>query len=741
VTDSLFGDLDGRESVAGSGRPGDRDDRRIGVLLPRAVDAPFDYLAPRQPRLSPGEFVRVPLRGGDAIGVVWTDGDESVAAHRLKRVSASLPLPSLSAETRRFLERAAAYTVTPRGMMLSLCFRPGWLGPPPRGPEGVQRTGKPLARGTAARQAVLDALADSGSAALPARELAARAGVSAGVVRGLLAAGVLARVALQPRPRANRGPALTLNPDQAAAADAVVKAVAAGGHRSFLLQGVTGSGKTEVYLEAVAEAARRGLQSLILLPEIALTDSVVRRISERFGAVPGLWHSRLAGGARRAAWRAAAEGRQLIFAGARSALFLPFCRLGLIVVDEEHDASFKQEDKVIYSARDMSVLRAHGAGVPVILATATPSLETWVNARRGRYRRLALPARVGGALLPETRAVDLRRHRPPPGRWLSGPVVEAVGEALAAGGQALLFLNRRGYAPLLVCGECGYRAVCRNCDVSLVVHRARQELLCHHCGYREPMPRHCPVCGIEGQMRPSGPGVERLAEEVAARFPEARRSLLSSDLSDGLGEELEAMAAGRVDICIGTQVVAKGHNFPKLRLVAVVDADICLSGSDFRAGERTFQTVRQVTGRAGREGGRSLALLQTADPGHPVIQAIVAGDSEAFLGELAGQREAAAAPPFGRYVAVIVASGNAGQSEAVARQLARNARLLTGAGIRLLGPAPAPLARLRSKWRWRLLVLAPRAVRVQEAVAAWRSSVDCPASVSIRLDVDPQNFL
>ncbi len=716
----------------------------LGVLLPRGVEAPFDYLAPPDLSLSPGDYVEVPLRSGRATGVVWGPGGGEVPVDRMKPVAARLDLPPMPLETRRFLERAASYTITPLGTMLSLSVRPGWLrAAPPERLAGVRRTGLPLPRTTPSREAVLRAYEASGASVIRAAELAERAGVGVGVIDGLVRAGAFERAPAPGPGDAAATQPVALNAAQAEAAESLAAAVGGDAHRTILLQGVTGSGKTEVYLEAVRKTVELGRQALVLLPEIALTDSFVRRIAARMGALPVVWHSRLVGGPRRRAWRAVTAGDAAIVAGARSALFLPFRDLGLIVVDEEHDSGYKQEDRVIYSARDMAVLRADTAGVPAVLATATPSLESFVNAKSGRYARLSLPKRFGEAELPEVRTVDTRAHRPERGRWLAPPTVRAVRETLDAGGQVLLFLNRRGYAPLLICHECGHRVGCLRCDVSLVAHRTRKVLLCHHCGYEEREPDACPQCGSVGSLAPCGPGVERLAEETRERFPDLRVSMLSSDSVGGaaLRSELDALAAGEVDVCVGTQIVAKGHHFPHLRLVGVIDTDMCLSGGDFRAGERTFQIVRQVTGRAGRAGGRSLALLQTAAPQHPVVRAIVSGDEEAFLTTLKREREAASAPPFHRYVAVVVSSTDRDAASAVARALERKAEMLENRGIRLLGPVRAPIARLRDRWRWRFLASAARNRTMQRHLVAWRDSVRAPANVRVALDVDPQSFL
>jgi primosomal protein N' (replication factor Y) (superfamily II helicase) len=534
-----------------------------------------------------------------------------------------------------------------------------------------------------------------------------------------------------------------LSGEQAAAADALRVAMAAGVFSVSLLDGITGSGKTEVYFEAVAGALAAGRQVLILLPEIALTAEFLDRFVRRFGARPAEWHSEVAPRIRERVWRGVTDGSARVVCGARSALFLPFKELGLIVVDEEHDLAYKQEDRVFYNARDMAVVRGHLAGFPVVLSSATPSIESRVNADSGRYRRLVLSDRYSTAKLPEIHAVDLRSAPPERGRILSPPLVTAVAETIAEKQQALLFLNRRGYAPLTLCRTCGHRFECPNCSTWLVEHRFRGVLLCHHCGHTERRPATCPNCASTDSLTPVGPGVERLAEEVAARFPAARTIVLSSDLSGGierLRQELAAIAKGEVDIIIGTQLVAKGHNFPLLTLVGVVDGDLGLAFGDMRAAERTFQLLSQVTGRAGRSGGMSRALLQTYDPAHPVIAAIVTGDREAFYAREIEARRTAGLPPFGRLAAIVVSGPDRASAHGHATVLRRAAP--ASDAVMVLGPAEAPLAIIRGRHRFRLLAHAPRGLDLQAYMRAWlRSTPPARGGVRVQVDIDPQTFL
>jgi len=598
---------------------------------------------------------------------------------------------------------------------------------------------------TPARRRVLEALRDG--AAYSIAEAARRAGCGAAVVRGLIAAGHVAELLLPgapPSPPAvawtNVGP--PLSPDQEAAAQRLIERTGAGGFSVTVLDGVTGSGKTETYFAAIAEALAAGQQVLVLLPEIALGAQWLDRFRRRFGASPVEWHSEVPQSARRDAWRAVASGRARIVVGARSALFLPFPELGLVVVDEEHDPSYKQDDGVCYQARDMAVLRASIARIPIVLVSATPSLETVVNIARRRYERVSLPRRHAEATLPEIALVDMRRERVEPGRFLAPPLVEALGQTLAAGEQSLLFLNRRGYAPLTLCRACGHRLSCPSCTAWLVEHRFTGRLLCHHCGYAERVPALCPECLTAGTLVPCGPGVERLREEVAARFPTARIALMVSDLLSGpraASELADAMVQQRYDVLIGTQIVAKGHHFPMLTLVGVVDADLGLTGGDLRAAERTYQLLHQVAGRAGRAERPGRALIQTYMPDQPVMQALAAGDRDGFLAAEASARREAGLPPFGRLAALIVSAGDPDSADFAARALARAAPQLPG--VNVLGPAPAPLAILRGRHRRRFLVKADRNVNLQAVLRDWLGRVRIAGSARLQVDVDPYSFL
>ena len=702
--------------------------------------------------MRPGVFVRVPLGSCERIGVVWdqvadenSDGfDES----RLKDVLEVLDAPPMDEVMRCFIDWVSAYTLAPPGAVLKMAMSvpkaliteagvAAFLGVPDwQEPQGFRITPQ--------RQKVLDLLA-AGPPRTPA-EIRAETGVGSGVVKGLEASGALVPHALAApsvfaAPDLNR-PGLALTPAQAAAAERLCHAVRTAAFSVNLLDGVTGSGKTEVYFEAIAETLRQGRQALVLLPEIALSAQWLERFAARFGCAPALWHSELGQARRRRTWRSVAEDDAPVVVGARSALFLPFASLGLIVIDEEHDGSYKQEDGVFYSARDMGVVRGHLGALPVVLASATPSLETVVNVEHGRYAVLRLPERIGAAAMPEVNLVDMRATPPPSSRWLSPPLTDALAETLNGGEQALLFLNRRGYAPLTLCRSCGHRLECPNCSAWLVQHRASGRLTCHHCGYALSLPETCSNCGVEGSLTACGPGVERIAEEVAALFPEAQQRVMASDTLDGpqsFSNIVAAVTSGDVDILIGTQIIAKGYHFPRLTLAGVVDADLGLTGGDMRASERTHQLLTQVAGRAGRADRPGRVLVQTYMPEHPVMEALASGDREAFINAEQAERKAAGMPPFGRLAAVIVSGPREDEVDATAADLGRVRPDV--AGLDVLGPAPAALRLLRGRHRRRFLVKGERDLSLQPILRDWLARVRPGKAVRIQVDVDPVSFL
>ncbi|MGY9031654.1 MAG: primosomal protein N' [Rhodobacterales bacterium] len=718
----------------------------VAVLTAQPIDRFLDYKAPES-GCHLGAFVEVPLGPRKVLGVVWGKGAGDFDYAKVRSVMRVLDVAPMREEMREFLTRAADYTLTPMSAMLRLATRAPGLGDA-TSMRTVYRLGSAEpTRVTEARTKVLEVLCDYGGLSFTLGELAEMAGVGTSVVKGLVKQGAVSE---EDAPRDVPYPRLDpdyggkeLSADQADGAEVLRAALRTDAYGTTLLKGVTGSGKTEVYLEAVAECLRMGRQALVLLPEIALSGEFINRVEARFGFKPAEWHSGVTMTERRRCWKMVGQGAAQLIVGARSALFLPFQNLGLIVVDEEHDTSYKQEDGVLYNARDMAVLRAAINGAQVVLASATPSLESWANVEAGKYTRLVLSSRYGPAVMPKMSAIDMRAEDLPGGTWVSPTLCDAIAERMERGEQSLIFLNRRGYAPVTLCRACGNQIGCDQCDARMVEHRFLNRLMCHQCGETKPMPKVCPHCDAEDKLSAVGPGVERMGEEITALFPDARVAVLSSDLygsARAMKAHIEQISQGGTDIIIGTQLVAKGHNFPLLTLVGVIDADLGLQGSDLRAAERTFQLMRQVAGRAGRAEKQGEALLQTYQPEHAVIRAILAGDEEKFWAAEAGERKAAGVPPYGRMAGIILSSPNADDVFNLGAEMARRDGPLRQIGAQVYGPAPAPIARVRGRHRVRLLVKADKAAPLQKALAAWAAQFRLPTNTRLSIDIDPQSF-
>jgi primosomal protein N' (replication factor Y) len=719
----------------------------ISVLTTQPIDRCLDYKAPEEGCFT-GAFLEVPLGPRKVLGVVWGPGQGDFDITKIRPALRVLDVAPMRSELKSFLQKAGDYTLTSMTTMLRLATRAPGLGDPPYMRSVYRRGSKPVAQMTKARARVFDVITEYAEAPFTLRELSNLAGVSSSVVKGLAKIGALFEEQTpKDRPFTTLNPALPGKPltkAQSTACNTIVDLMRKDRFSTTLLRGITGSGKTEVYLEAVAECIKQGQQALVLLPEIALTAEFLKRVQVRFGTLPAEWHSGVTMTERRRIWRMAGQGGVQVVVGARSALFLPFRSIGLIVVDEEHDQSYKQEDGALYHARDMAVLRASVAGAKVILASATPSLESWSNAQSGKYHKVELTDRFGGATLPELCAIDMRGQELPSTRWISEPLQVHIAERIARSEQSLLFLNRRGYAPITLCRACGEQIGCSDCDARLVEHRFQKRLICHQCGESHSIPQTCPSCGAEDRLAAVGPGVERLAEEAVALFPDARVVTLSSDMfgsTRALRQEIENIANGYADIIVGTQLVAKGHNFPHLTLVGVIDADIGLQGSDLRAAERTFQLVRQVAGRAGRAEKPGLALLQTHQPEHSVIRAILSGDEVGFWNAEAGARKVAAMPPFGRLAGIIISASDPEGAFDLGNHLARQKAALERIGAQVYGPAPAPISRVRGRFRVRLLIKSAKTAPLQKAISQWLRHVELPKGIRLSVDIDPQTFL
>jgi primosomal protein N' (replication factor Y) (superfamily II helicase) len=720
---------------------------RARVLLLNAALGPLDYRVPHGMIVEPGSIVLAPLGPRQLVGVVWEPetmpSEGEVGDNRLRNLVQAYDVPPIGAPLRRLIEWTANYYLAPPAAVLRMVLSSAAALDGARTVTEYRTGGSLPDRMTPARAKAIEAIGDLQGII---RELAQIADVSDGVIRGLVKAGALIpqEVALDtalPWPDPDFAQPV-LSTEQMAAADDLVAKVRAAAFAPVLLDGVTGSGKTEVYFEAMAEAIRVGKQTLVLLPEIALTEPFLRRFEARFGVTPVAWHSDLKQSERRRAWRAIIAGEALVTVGARSALFLPYTNLGLIIVDEAHETSFKQEDGVQYHARDVAVMRASFEGCPVILASATPAIETRQQVALGRYSELKLPGRYGAAQMPDIQTIDLIQDPPERGRWIAPTLLKAIEETLARQEQVLLFLNRRGFAPLTLCRHCGHRFKCPNCTAWMVEHRLLARLQCHHCGHVEPPPRACPECKEEDALVACGPGVERIADEVGALFPEARRAIVTSDTlwsPARAAEFVERMEMGAIDIVVGTQLITKGYHFPNLTLVGVIDADLGLQGGDLRAAERSFQQIAQVAGRAGRGAKPGRVFIQTHSPDTNVIQALVSGDPDRFYTAETEARRDANAPPFGRFAAIVISSEVLKEAEEVARLIGRNAPEVDG--MHVYGPAPAPLAMLRNRHRQRLLIHARRTLDVQDIIRGWLGALSWPRSVRVSVDIDPYSFV
>ncbi|WP_420145203.1 primosomal protein N' [Sphingobium sp.] len=720
---------------------------RARVLILNAALGPLDYRVPHGMSVQPGSIVVAPLGPRQLIGVVWEEDSfpdiDTVGDNRLRNLMEVVDAPPLPATLRRLIEWTADYYLSPPAAVLRMALSSMAALEGARTVIEYRATGAVPDRMTEQRAQALERIGDRQGLI---RELAMIGGVSDAVIRGLIKQDIFEPVEVSvdtpfPMPDPDHAPP-ALSDAQTAAAGQMADAVRAHDFAPFLLDGVTGSGKTEVYFEAIAAAIRADRQTLVLLPEIALTEPFLERFEKRFGTVPVNWHSGLRQSERRRAWRAIASGQAQVVVGARSALFLPYPNLGLIVVDEAHEASFKQEDGVHYHARDVAVMRGLIEKFPVILASATPAIETRHQVELGRYAEIKLPSRYGGAEMPAIEGINLLTDPPERGRWIAPPLVAAIDEVMAKGEQSLLFLNRRGYAPLTLCRHCGYRFKCPNCTAWMVEHRLTHRLACHHCGHVVPAPRACPDCRQEDSLVACGPGVERIADEVKALWPQARTAIATSDTlwsPARAADFVKSVEAGDVDIIVGTQLITKGYHFPNLTLVGVIDADLGLEGGDLRAAERTFQQIVQVAGRAGRGEKPGKVFIQTRMPDSEVIQSLIEGDTERFYAVETENRRRANAPPFGRFAAIIISSEDADEAAQTARLIGKSAPVIEG--MRVYGPAPAPLSVLRGRHRHRLLVHATRQVDVQAAIREWLGNLAWKSGTRVAVDVDPYSFM
>ena len=728
----------------------------VKVLIPNVANAGYDYRLTAPADL--GTFVRVNVMRRPYIGVVYGIGDSGLAPEKIRDTTDVFPW-HLSVSDLQWIQKMSDWTLMTPGAVLRLIVNVPDAFSPPRTEQLYGYDFESNVRMTDARQSVADAFASNDNEPMSASDIQNIAHVSAAVVKTMINRGVLI-----PRDTRTRDAndfdykyqdmgTVQLNAEQSAAAAEIAAAIDHGGYSAFVLDGITGSGKTQVYFDAAWRAYSHGKSVLLMMPEIALTAQFISRYEHRFGAPPVVWHSNLTAARRRAIWRGVLTGKIRMVVGTRSALFLPWQDLGLIVVDEEHDTSYKQEDMGNYHARDMAVLRAKISGFPIVLTSATPSAETLQNVADGKYRCLKLTARFGGATVPTIETIDMRANRPlpynlpsdddaaaPQNGYLSPNLCNAIQETLNAGRQTMLFINRRGFAPIVQCKKCGWVAQCPDCSVGMTYHKHMGKLLCHMCGRMAPMPTKCPNCGDNVSCR--GAGLEKIQEEVSIKFPSARTALVSSDTiisRQALERIVHKMENGETDIVIGTQILAKGHHFPNLTLVGVVDADMGLFGTDFRAAEHTFQQLFQVAGRAGRGDAPGRVLLQTYQPENPVLTAICNGDRDAFMASDMAARRAAKMPPYGQLIAVIIESQRETTLKKFCAEL--SAAAPTAAGVKIMGPIAAQIYQVRNWYRMRFLVAGDARAKLQPLVRHWIDKVRTPSNVRVKLDVNPQNFM
>lgn len=719
--------------------------RFASLLFSRPFDTLYTYLIPDQiEALKQGDFVKAPLGRGQEIGIVWEISDQKPDIAKLKPILEKLDLPALDASLRQIIDWVSHYYLCPKGLALKLAIpsKEALTYAPQETLYSLKGQFESLKK-TKEREKLIAFLSKNPDQNLTT--ILEKTGISRSVFNGALNLGMLESKEIKKsfleELSYTYSPPL-LSKSQHDAAHFLKEQTQKQCYSSILLDGVTGSGKTEVYFEAIAEALRLQKQSLILMPEIALTSQWLHRFEKRFGEKPILWHSSLTPKTRREHWLSCLEGKAKIVVGARSALFLPLSKLGLIIVDEEHETSYKQEEGVKYHARDTSIMRAKFAQCPIILASATPSLETLHNVETKGYHHLKLPNRFGNATFPEVTIIDLKQKALAKQNWISDQLLLALKTNIERKEQSLLYLNRRGYAPLKLCCKCGYRVKCRQCSTWLVEHSKKQVLICHYCGYQEQIPHLCPECQNQDSFISCGPGVERIAEEVYKHFPDAKVAIMSSDHTSKWSEIesiVKRLEEGEIDILIGTQMVTKGYHFPKLTLVGIIDGDNGLSGSDPRIAERTYQLLHQVGGRAGRADLKGRVLIQTYVPEQPIMQALLSENRKDFLDEECSARENWDLPPYTRLVAILLEGRNQKEVLEIAQHIALNAPPIEG--IEILGPVEAPLPFIRGKYRMRILLKIKQNVSAQKYMKVLKDYFPKKSSTNIEIDIDPFQFL
>lgn len=654
--------------------------KKTSILLPTNTNQTYDYLVPEKTKLELGSFVSVPFRNKEMKGIVWFDSGDKVAIEKLKTVSKVYNQIKLERDYISFLDFFYKYNLTPISKVLRLVLP---------------------------KDNILENFENNYDDKK--------------------------KVDLSSETK------IKLTKLQKKLAEKLSESVKKNKFERFLIDGVTGSGKTEIYFEAINQALRAGNQSLILLPEIALVNSLFKRVKDRFGFEPAVWHSETKASEKRKIWNDAATGKIKLVIGARSALFLPFKNLNLIVIDEEHDSTYKQQEQVIYNARDMAIARASFENSVIVMASATPSMESIFNVRAKKYNQLSLPKRIGSAGLPSINVIDMREEFIEKDSWISPSLKSEIIENLNNNEQTLLFLNRRGYAPLTICKNCGNKIECKKCDSYLVHHKIKNTLICHQCGFSSKYQKECSKCHSNNSFIQYGPGIERLNEELKKLFPEKTITAISSDNSENIADVMHCMEKGEIDIIIGTQIISKGYHLPNLTLVGIIDADLGLASSDLRASENTFQLLQQVAGRSGREEKPGRAFLQTYYPDHPVILSLINYEKENFINIELSARERSELPPYGRLASITLSDVNEEKLIKFCKKLSSSAP--ASKKVNVLGPAPAPITKIRNRYRYKFLVKANKNVNIQEYIRQWLFDKKKPSSIRILIDIDPYNFL
>ena len=661
----------------------------VEVLLPMPFNNTFTYKTTLDPNLNPGDFVKIPFREKIVNGCIWPTKKgrtQNIEISKVRNIIKKITISSLPTSTIGFIEWFSQYNYCFLGLALKQ-----YLNVPKIFDE-------------------------------PKRLIQRKANIQKKITKTMV------------KKKLSNG--------QRVASEKLISNVADKCFSVSLLDGVPGSGKTIVYLEAMKSLLNDNKQILVLVPEITLTTQFLETFRSVFGSVPEQWHSNLTPKQRRVIWKDVIRGKVRVIVGARSALFLPFRNLGLIIVDEEHDGTFKQEDSISYNARDMAIVLAKKSDIPVFLVSATPSLETYQNAIQGKYRHIKIAKRFGKAKMPNINLIDLRTYKPKIGSSLSPKLLEEIKITVEKKEQVMLFLNRRGYAPLTLCSKCGFRIECPHCHTSwLVEHKIHNKLYCHHCGYNMKAIKDCPKCKNQNTLIPYGTGVEKIEEEIRKSFPKISVCTLSSDLIKEKGEISEILnkiIAGKIDLIIGTQMLAKGHHFPQLTLVGVVDSDISLIGCDMRASEKTFQILTQVAGRSGREKKAGKVFLQTYSPDHPVIRSLLFGNRNDFFREELRLRKNYHLPPFSKLASIIISGRN--EQDIISMSWKIKNSFPDYKGMEILGPAPSALSKKAGRVRWRLLIKSKKTTDLSALIRESLTAIKQKRRVKIKIDIDPINF-